>query len=192
MTPIPSGVAMSQAGESSGWALDQFREYLRLLARMQLGTRLQAQMDASDVVQQTLLEAQQHLDQFRGGSAPELAAWLRRILARNLADAARAAGRAKRDVARERSLEAALDESASRLEGWLQAEQSSPSQQAERKEQAVLLAEALAQLPGPQREAVVLRHLEGWPLADIARHFDRSQPAVVGLLQRGLKNLRSL
>jgi RNA polymerase sigma-70 factor, ECF subfamily len=183
---------MSQAGESSGWALGRFREYLRLLARMQLGSRLQAQMDASDVVQQTLLEAQQHLPQFRGGSEAELAAWLRRILARNLADALRAAGRAKRDVSRQRSLEAALDESSSRLEGGLQAEQSSPSERAERNEQAVLLAEALARLPEPQREAVVLRHLESWPLADIADRLGRSQAAVVGLLQRGLKNLRTL
>src|SRR5262249_43179385 len=149
---------MSQAGESSGWSLGRFREYLRLLARMQLGSRLQAQMDASDVGQQTLLEAQQPLPQFRGGSEAELAAWLRRILARNLADALRAAGRAKRDVSRQRSLEAALDESSSRLEGWLRAEQSSPSERAERNEQAVLLAEALARLPEPQPEAVVLPH----------------------------------
>jgi RNA polymerase sigma-70 factor (ECF subfamily) len=183
---------MAQPDEAPRWALERFRDYLRLLARMQLGSRLQAQLDASDVVQQTLLEAQQQLAQFRGSSEAALATWLRQILARNLADVFRAAGRARRDVSRQRSLEAALEESASRLGSWLQAEQSSPSQQAQRREEALRLTEALAQLPEPQREAVVLRHLEGWSLADIAAHLDRTPAAVVGLLQRGLKHLRTL
>src|SRR5262249_33512621 len=98
----------------------------------------------------------------------------------------------KRDVSRERSLEEALEESSARLQNWLAAEQSSPSQEAGRKEQGVRLAEALAQLPEPQREAVTLRHLEGWSLADIADHLGRTQAAVVGLLQRGLKALRQI
>jgi RNA polymerase sigma-70 factor, ECF subfamily len=183
---------MSHAGDASGWALERFRDYLRLLARLQLGSRLRARLDASDVVQQTLLEAQQGLADFRGDTEAELAGWLRRILARNLADAMRSAGRAKRDVSRERSLDAALDESAARMGSWLQADQSSPSQQAARNEQSVLLAAALARLPEPQAEVVILRHLEGWSLADIAERLGRSQAAVVGLLQRGLKNLRTL
>jgi RNA polymerase sigma-70 factor (ECF subfamily) len=174
------------------WAPERFLDYLRLLARLHLGARPQARLDPSDVVQQTLLEAQQKLHQFRGTTDAERAAWLRQILAHNLADARRAAGRAKRDVARERSLEAELEQSSLRLQAWLVAEQSSPSQRAEHNEQGVLLARALAQLPEPQREAVVLRHLEGWPLADIARHLGRTQAAVVGLLQRGLKGLRTL
>jgi RNA polymerase sigma-70 factor (ECF subfamily) len=183
---------MGQASDAPGWALERFIDYLRLLARLQLGSRFQGHLDASDVVQQTLLEAQQKLHQFRGRSEAELAAWLRQILAHNLADAARAQGRAKRDVARQRSLEAALDESSSRLEGWLAAEQSSPSQRAERNEQVVRLAQALAGLPEAQREALVLRHLEGRSLADIAARLGRSPAAVVGLLQRGLKSLRGL
>src|SRR5262249_33848938 len=104
----------------------------------------------------------------------------------------RALGRAKRDVTRQQSLEAALEGSSSRLQSWLAAEQSSPSQQAQRNEQGVRLAQALAGLPEPQREALVLRHLEGWSLADIAGRMGRSPAAVVGLLQRGLKKLRAL
>jgi RNA polymerase sigma-70 factor (ECF subfamily) len=167
-------------------------DYLRLLARVQLGSRLHARLDASDLVQQTLLEAQQKLNQFRGTSEAEMAAWLRQILAHNLADALRALGRAKRDVSRERSLEAALAESSCRLQAWLAAEQSSPSRRAERNEEVVRLAQALAELPDSQREAVVLRHFEGWHLCEIARHLGRTQAAVVGLLQRGLKTLRAL
>jgi RNA polymerase sigma-70 factor (ECF subfamily) len=183
---------MSQADAAPGWEPERYLEYLRVLARLQVGRHRQGRLDASDLVQQTLLEARQKLHQFRGSSEAELAAWLRRILAHNLADAERALRRGKRDVARQRSLEAALGESSARLGAWLRSEESSPSQKAQRNEEAVLLAEALARLPEPQREAVVLRHLEGRSLVEIAERLGRTQAAVVGLLQRGLRNLREL
>ena len=181
---------MSDTVDDPVRSLDRFRQYLLLLARVRLDPRLKGKLDASDVVQQTLLEAHQGMGQFRGRSVAEQAAWLRQILARNLANAVRDLGRAKRDVARERSLDAALDQSASRLEAWLAAEQSSPSQRVERHERAVLLAEALATLPETQREAVVLRHWHGWSLAEIASHLGTTTAGVTGLLHRGLKKLR--
>jgi RNA polymerase sigma-70 factor (ECF subfamily) len=179
-------------GEAEGRDLERFREYLLLLARLQLDPRWQAKLDPADVVQQTLLQAHQARDQFRGQSAGEQAAWLRQILARVLANVARDLGRAKRDVGRERSLEAALEESSARLEGWLAAEQSSPSESVERHERLLRLAEALAQLPKDQREAVTLHHLQGWSLAELAKHLGRSEAAVAGLLHRGFKKLREL
>src|SRR2546421_12543582 len=95
------------------WApsLGRLRAYLRLLAGLHLDPRLQAKLDPSDLVQQTLLQAYQARGQFRGQSEGELLAWLRQILARALANAARDLGRAKRDVARERPLGAAVEES---------------------------------------------------------------------------------
>src|SRR5436309_9751289 len=110
---------MNHKAGDQGPTLERFRAYLCLLARMQLDPRLQAKLDPSDLVQQTLLQALQALDQFRGRSDAELAAWLRQILAHNLTKAARDLGRAKRDVARECSLEAALEQSSARLEAWL-------------------------------------------------------------------------
>jgi RNA polymerase sigma-70 factor (ECF subfamily) len=172
--------------------LERFRTYLHLLAGLHLNPRLRGKLDASDVVQQTLLQAHQAREEFRGQSEAELAAWLRQILARNLAHAQRDFGRAKRDLAREQSLAAALDASSAQLGAWLAAQESSPSQRAHHNEQVVHLAEAMAALPEPQRDALTWRYLEGRPLADIARQMDRSQAAVVGLLQRGLKKLRSL
>src|SRR5262245_51416876 len=135
---------MTAASEQPDRSLARFREYLRLLARLHFGPALQAQMDPSDIVQQTLLEAQQALEQFRGTTDAALAAWLRQILARNLTDAVRAIGRAKRDVRRQRSLEMALDQSSARIEAWLVGDQTSPSEHAVRGEQLTRLAEAIA------------------------------------------------
>ena len=181
---------MSDAADAPDPALARFRPYLLLLARVRLDPRLRGKLDASDVVQQTLLEAHQGLAGFRGRGLAEQTAWLRQILARNLANAARDLGRAKRDVGRERSFGAALDESSARLEGWLAAEQSAPGERAERQERAVLLAEALEALPEAQRQAVVLRHWHGWSLAEIAAQLGCTSAAVTGLLHRGLKHLR--
>jgi RNA polymerase sigma-70 factor (ECF subfamily) len=177
---------MGQAGAD----FEEYRDYLRLLARMQLNARLRSKVDPSDVVQQTLLQAHQAREQFRGQSPAELAGWLRQILARNLTHQLRDHGRARRDVGRERSLETKLNESSARLEAWLAAEQSSPSQRAQRNEQLLHLAHALNDLPEAQREAVVLHYWQGMSLADIAKHLERTPAAVAGLLHRGLTQLR--
>jgi RNA polymerase sigma-70 factor (ECF subfamily) len=172
--------------------LEPFRSYLLLLARTRLDRKLRSKLDASDVVQQTLLEAHQAMESLRGHNVAAQAAWLRQILARNLANAVRDLTRDKRDLHRERALEAGLEESAARLNGWLVADQSSPSQQAQRHERALLLAQALAELPEHQREAVVLRHFHDCSLAEIAEELHCTTAAVTGLLHRGLKALRKL
>jgi RNA polymerase sigma-70 factor (ECF subfamily) len=172
--------------------LERFRSYLYTLARLQLRGRPPARLDPSDLVQQTLLEACAHLDQFRGTTDAERAAWLRRILAHNLADAVRDLGREKRDVARERSLEADLEQCSEQLAGFLAADQSSPSRRAARHEEAVRLGEALARLPEAQREALILQHWHGLTLAQIGERLGRSPVAVAGLLKRGLRSLREM
>ena len=170
--------------------LERYRDYLNLLARLQLDPALQGKVDLSGVVQQTLLEAHQALARLAGGDLTIRAAWLRQILANNLRDEVRKLGTAARDVERERSLEAALDGSSSRLEMWLAADQSSPSQQAIRHERMLALAEALARLPEDQRRAVELHHLKGCSLAEVAWQLGRSKGAVAALLFRGLQKLR--
>lgn len=179
---------MNASGD--GRDLEQFRAYLHLLARSHLDPRLQAKVDASDIVQQTLLEAYQALDQRRGQEPGQLLCWLRQILAHNLVNAVRDFSREKRDVAREQSLDALVRDSSAHLLAWLAAEQSSASGRLQRQEDAARLAAALAQLPEAQREVVLLRHWHDWPLNDIARHVGRSAAAVAGLLHRGLRQLR--
>jgi RNA polymerase sigma-70 factor (ECF subfamily) len=173
-------------------ALEPYRDYLRLLARIQLDPRLRARVDPSDIVQETMLLAFQARRQFRGLVEEQRAAWLRQILARNLAMAVRDHGREKRDIARERSIQQALDHSSARIEAWLAAVQSSPSDWAEHNEQMLGLAHALAKLPEAQRDALGLHFLQGLPLAEVGRNLGRSQASAVGLIQRGLKQLRGL
>lgn len=191
--PSSGGAAlMNKSVHASGPQVERFREYLCLLARAHLPPRHPSKIEASDIVQQTLLEAYEQRGTFRGQSDGELAVWLKQILVHNLADALRGGERAKRDVRRERSLEVAIEDSFCRAEGWLAANEASPSQQAIRIEQLLNLAEGLAKLPDEQRDAVVLHHLQGWSLAQLAGHLQRSEASIAGLLRRGLKKLREL
>jgi RNA polymerase sigma-70 factor (ECF subfamily) len=170
--------------------LEAYRDYLLVLARAHLAARLRTKLDASDVVQQALLQAHAGRGQFQGRTPAELAAWLRRILANVLAGSARAFATAARDVGAERSLAAALDESSAQLGAGLAAGHSSPSEQAARGEQMLRVSAALARLPDDQRRAVELHHLAGLSLADVGEVMGRSSRAVAGLLVRGMRRLR--
>ncbi len=171
-------------------SLEDYRDYLRLLARSHMPSGRRGQLDASDAVQLTLLKAHEKQEQFRGTTDVELRAWLRTILARILADATRVNRRRRGD--RIRSIEASLDQSSARLEAFLAAEQSAPSEQAMRAEQTVRLASALRQLPDDQRSALELRYLQGLSVADVAERMGRGLESVTGLLYRGMKSLRRL
>jgi RNA polymerase sigma-70 factor (ECF subfamily) len=183
---------LQQPDEGEARPLEAYRDYLRLLAGLQLNPRLQAKLDASDIVQQAILLAHQNRAQFRGATEAEWLAWLRAILVNVLAAAARRFAAGARDLRREQSLEAALDLSASRLEGLFAADQSSPSAGAVRAEETLRLAHAMGVLPSEQRRVIELHHLKGLPLAEVAEHMNRTRAAVVGLLVRGLKKLRML
>jgi RNA polymerase sigma-70 factor (ECF subfamily) len=183
---------VNQTAEPHERPLEGYRDYLRLLARTQLGPRLQAKLDASDVAQQAMLQAHQAQGQFRGTTEAEKLAWLRAILANVLATAARRFEARARDVGREQSLERDLELSSSRLECLFAADQTSPSQRAVRGEELLRLAAALTLMPEDQRQVVELHHLQGLPVAEVADRMGRTRPAVVGLLFRGLKKLRQL
>lgn len=176
------------------YAPEDFQGYLLALARLQVAARpwLAAKLDAGDLMQQTLLKAHASRDQFRGQTLQEFVAWLRQILSRTLANELRSLGQDKRDVGAERSLEADLDASCSRLDAWLAAEQTSPSEYLAEQERAVSLSKAVAALPAEQQQAVLLKHCQGLSLAEIAGRMDKSQAAVAGLLRRGLQRLREL
>ncbi len=183
---------MTQAAAPDPGGLERYRHYLELLARLHLPPRLRGKVGPSDIVQETLLKAVENLDQYRGQSEAELAGWLRRILTNSLADVVRALEGAKRDIARERSLEASLAQSSARLEALLQARPASPSDQVLRHEQLLRLATALAELPEDQRQALEMHYLQGCTVATVAEHMQRTERSVAGLVRRGLQRLRGL
>jgi RNA polymerase sigma-70 factor (ECF subfamily) len=179
---------MAGEAEEPRAPLERYREYLHLLARMQLGPQMQAKLDASDIVQETLLKAHQAEDQFRGGTEAERAAWLRQILLNTLTGAIRRFAGQGRDL----NLERSLDESSGRLEQWLASNHSSPSEAAIRQEELLRLADALASLPEDQRTAVELMHLKNLSVDEISRRMGRSAYSVGGLLRRGMARLRDI
>src|SRR5262249_2282667 len=142
------------------------------------------------LVQQTLLQAYEGFPALRQREPEVLMPWLRQILARTLADAVKYYTRDKRDVGREWPLEGQLEQSASGLASGLAADHTSPSGRAERNEEVLRLAGALAELPELMREVVVLKHCHGWTIRQIAAHTGKSTASAASLLRRGLAMLR--
>lgn len=171
--------------------LDGYRSYLRLLARAQLHDQVRPRVDPSDIVQEAMLEAHRSLEQFSGQSVGDLTAWLRRILARRLAHAFRDHTRQRRDVRRERSLEASLDDSSSRLQRFVACDSASPSQNAASAERLRELADALESLTPQQREALILHYFQARTVPQIAIAMQRTEAAIGGLLHRGMQALKA-
>lgn len=172
-------------------SIEQFRPYLSILAQTKFQAKLQSKLDTSDIVQQTMLQAYQSFEQFRGKTEAEMAAWLRQILANIISRNLRDLGRGKRDIQRERSIDAELQQSSMRLGGILADHgQVTPSQNVMRDETAAKLASALMELPDDQRLAILGKYWHGLSSAEIGNQLNRSAEAVAGLLYRGLKRLR--
>ena len=170
--------------------LESYRQYLRLLARTWTNRALQVKADPSDLVQETLLNAHRHFHEFRGTTEPELATWLRQVLARNVVDLVRRYRGASRQLTREQSLEEVFGESSQRLGNLVAASGTSPSQSSQRRDAGVVLAEALADLSADHREVIVLRSIEEADWNDVARQMNRSVGAVRMLWARALTQLR--
>jgi RNA polymerase sigma-70 factor (ECF subfamily) len=187
----PPEFARRASDSALGRRLETHRDYLTILARMQIGQRLQGKVDPTDVVQETYLHAVRDAAQFRGSSDQELAGWLRQILAARLADLVRRyCGTQGRDVRLEQALQVELDQSSQLLDRGLVAPLSSPSEQAARHERTTWLAQALEHLPEDYREVLVLHHLEECAFPEVARRMGRSVEAVKKLWARALARLR--
>ena len=176
--------------EVIGEILELYRNYLSLLARTQMDVRLHRRVDGSDVVQETFLEAHRDFPDFRGTTEGELIAWLRKILMRNIMDQAKAQGALKRDFRSERSLQTELDRSSVDLGKILPIDHSTPSLRVSRREQAVLLADAIQQLPDEYREVIIRRNLNRQPFEEIGKAFDKTAGAVRMIWLRALEKLR--
>jgi RNA polymerase sigma-70 factor (ECF subfamily) len=198
MSSVPSLISDARRGDTSsiGVLLQQYRNYLLVLATTQIENRLQPRVSPSDVVQETMLRAHQHFAQFRGKSEAELLGWLRQILVNNLAKfVEQHVLAARRDVRREVSIErlgAALEQSTIQLAALLPAAGKSPSMAVQQREEAVVLADRLAQLPKSYREVLVLRNLQSLPFEEVAERIDRSVGATRMLWLRAIEKLRAV
>lgn len=167
--------------------------WLRVLAQREIDSRFHGKFSASDAVQQTLFEAWQGWDNFRGEDEPQRRPWLRKILSHQLAHLARHyAGTRKRDVSREVAIQQSLGHFAARLDELIPADLSTPSNLAIRDEQQLHLAVTLEQLPADYRTVILLRHIEDLSHAEIASRMKRSEGAVRMLWVRALAQLRDV
>jgi RNA polymerase sigma-70 factor (ECF subfamily) len=144
--------------DALGQVLEYCRPYLLAVANEQLETDLQAKAGASDLVQDTFVEAHRDFAVFRGRSEEELLTWLRQILLHNLANVRRQyRATEKRQVQREVSIDSAPEKE---LRGGLVDDGSSPSAQARAREQDAALERAMEQLPASYRQVIQWRSLE--------------------------------
>lgn len=169
---------------------DKYRNYLRFLARTQMPAHLRARLDPSDIVQQSLLQAHQAADDFRGTSNAELMAWLRKILAGVVAHTIRDQHRDRRDVFKEQVIQQRMDQSSILLASAFMASDRPASAIVAQDELVRGVAELVEQLPEAQRDAIILHYWQEIPLKQVAEALGKSPAAVAGLLQRGLATLR--
>jgi RNA polymerase sigma-70 factor (ECF subfamily) len=185
--------ARRDESDALGRLLDAHRNYLTLLARIQVGRRLQGKVDPADLVQDTFLDAHRQFSQFRGDTVKSVAAWLRRILAGQIAHLVRRYFSAEaRDVRLEQSIEHELDSSSEWLAKGMSSPGSSPSEAAARREELIRLGDALEQLPPDYRDVILLRQIEGLQFAEVARRLGRTEDSVQKLWVRGLDSLRKI
>jgi RNA polymerase sigma-70 factor (ECF subfamily) len=178
---------------SFGVLLDRYGSYLTLLARLQIGRRLQGKIDPADVVQETFLQAHRKFTQFQGHTETELVGWLRRVLASRLAKVVRRYwGTRGRDVRLEQELAAELDQSSNVLGHILVSAEKSPSQEATRREQALVVANALDRLPSHYRDIILLHEFEDLSFPEVARRLGRTVDSVKNHWTRALTKLRQL
>jgi RNA polymerase sigma-70 factor (ECF subfamily) len=175
---------MSSSPRNDGRILERFRPYLHVVARLRLRGEQQNRIDPFEMVQRTLFEASQQ-DRFQAMTRAEIAGWLRRILAHNLGEAFRCLHREESNTEKERPVPVEKE----------------PVPQPGNQATCVLdsadvlassLAQALVELPEPQREAIVLQYWHGMSLGEIGGRLNRTPVAVAGLLKRGLSRMRQL
>jgi RNA polymerase sigma-70 factor (ECF subfamily) len=193
-----SGVALqirlAREGQADALStlLSAYRNYLRVLATTGLDRAVRAKADPSDVVQEALIKAHQHFAEFRGTTEAEWIAWVRRILANTLADLHRKYALAGRRVDLERPIEARIERSSLMLRNLLPAAGPSPSENAQAREQGVVLADALSDLDADDREVVILRNLQELDWQEIAERMQRTKGAVRMLWSRAVQRIGPL
>ena len=188
---ITGWLPQARAGsrDALGQAFEAYRAYLLLVANRQLDQALLAKGGASDLVQETFLEAQRDFAQFKGESADEFQAWLRQLLLNNLANFNRRyRATSKRLVSREIRLEQEAPSGEEQI--GLLADTQSPSRKALANERTAAIEQAVSRLPPDYAQVISWRYRDGLAFDEIARRIDRSENAVRKLWFRAIERLQ--
>jgi len=190
-------ILLNQAREGDEQARDRLfqkcRAYVGVVARAHVESWLQTKVDASDLVQQTFLDAHRGFSNFNGTTEQEWLAWLKAILSNNAVDYIRHyQGAEKRKIQREVSLDAPVGNLSNEFHFELSAQIETPSQFVIRKEDEIELADAISQLPEDYQEVILLRNLQRLPFQDVAERMGRSRPATQMLWMRALNKLQEI
>jgi RNA polymerase sigma-70 factor (ECF subfamily) len=188
---------LKQAREGDDAARDllfeKCRAYVNVVARARVESWMRAKVDASDLVQQTLLEAHRGLSNFQGTTEAEWLAWLRKILDHNAVDFIRQyRGTKKREIRKEVRLNNATGDDSQRRDLDPSAGMESPSELVMRRERDIEVAEAVSQLTDDHQEVIMLRNLQRLPFDEVARRMGRTRPAVQMLWMRALRKLETI
>ena len=170
--------------------MEMYYDYVNVLARVIAWRCFQIKLDPADLAHEAMLRVRDKWSQLRSTDPAAIKSWLRSVVMSVLQDLADKAHAGKRDIAKEQSLDAALDESSARLEAFLPAHIATPSKSVVRRERVLALTKALAKLPSDQRMAIELHHFSGCSLEEAAQAMNRSFASVAGLIRRGMRTLR--
>ena len=188
---LDSIIRQAQAGDEDARneLFHKVRAYIGFIARSHVESWIQAKVDSSDLVQQTLMEAHQGFGKFDGTTEGELLAWLKRILKNNATDFVRRFGAQKRKANREVAIDA-MNSTGSMVSPELSGDVETPSMIISKREEEIEVANALATLPEDYQDVIVLRNLQRLPFAEIGERMDRSPAAVQMLWARAIKRLQ--
>ena len=186
-------IAQARGGDEAalGTLLELYRNYLRLVARSLTGVALRVKLEPSDLIQETFLKAHREFAGFAVRASTSSSLGCGSILARTLADQVKHHRRKGRDLQRQESLDLLLERSDLTIQNALASRASRPARGV-RREQAVLLADAVSELPPHYREVFILRTLEHVPFEDVAVRMGRTVGSVRMLWARALERLNQM
>ena len=178
--------------EKLGELLLRYHGYLKFLALQHLNSvGVVAKLDASDIVQDTYKQAHRGFDQFQGVTHGQFSAWLKTILRNSAIDAIRRALGPEHNVRRDVSMYYTRSDSAILFLREPVARDETPSEIAIQGEEALLLAQAIDELPLSQQKAICLRYFDGMSIQETADELNKTLAATAGLLKRGIRTLRT-
>src|SRR5262245_37476401 len=185
---IEDWLRQARAGfcEALGQALDACRPYLESVAHRELDNALPPHGDTSDLVQETLLDAQKQFENFCGQTAEQFLAWLTALLRSHAVNVTR---ESQQTATGQRSREVALDARGGAVTPPFPAQaEETPGQLAQRREEAKL-EDALGRLPEDHRQVIRLFHREQWSFEEIAARLGGTEAAARKLWLRALERL---